>query len=361
MNEQNKSQTNTPIQRLKNNWLITVSVIVIISMLVSGGSMFLWQLKEGGGQFEAKIIFLEKQIIQLNNQISNLQNKLSQLQEDKEIIPEENTANEATKINEVILHPECTKENPPKIYTYVKMSKGLDLCGEKTKFAAYEFKDEKVILFVDFSFGNYENKTHTLRLISTESPFEEIILGSFIGSNGIMTGLGAGGYYIDDFFVLWTSADGPGDLKNIFIFNPKTKEYIIAERSSWNAKQKLSVSSSISETNYFAEYNTESFLGPDEVYAIKDEDIKLIINEKVYTKKEMTEGRGKEYLNIFDCQFIDIGSFNSEDSVLRSEKRLREYYLKYFPAKIPCCENSYWDDPGIIGFLDLKNNKFVPE
>ncbi len=261
----------------------------------------------------------------------------------------EKNISENMAVGEIILHPECTDENPPRIYNYAKAERGLDLCGNKIESNAYEFEDEKFILFVDFDFGDYEDKVHTLSLISTEAPFEEIVLGTFIGFDGLMGSLSYSTdseNKINDIFFLWGSGDSPGDLKQIFIFEPRTKNYLLAENYANFGRRTISVFSS--NSNYSVQYYTDFRIGGEDI-VMDDEDISLVINDEKFTKKEVASGRGEEYLDVFDCRFLDI--------LNHDEKRLKEY-LKYFPDKVPCYKNSFSNVPEVIGFIDLENNEF---
>jgi len=79
MNEQNLSQSNKPIQGSKNIWIITVTVIVIVTFLVAG-SVYVWQYSNLKSTEQS----LRQQITALRNQISQLQQ--IQIQQDQKIV-----------------------------------------------------------------------------------------------------------------------------------------------------------------------------------------------------------------------------------------------------------------------------------
>jgi len=253
----------------------------------------------------------------------------------------------------VILHPECSDENPPRIYSMGKMMNNeLDLCGNKTGFSAREFINENFILFVVSDISEGGNKIRTLKTISTIPPFDEVVLGNFTN-----VGFTLDGSYVDDVFVHSVYGDGPGSLGNIFIFKPATKDYIIANsRGSNFGDIRISVAGSVSKTEYFAEYISEKSQLADTPYNLRDEDIQLTINEKTFTKKDITEGKGEAYLNVFNCNFQDLGSYKEKPE--QYQQRIEEY-LKYFPSKVPCYENSFTENRKPFGFVDLMSNEFV--
>lgn len=261
-------------------------------------------------------------------------------------------SDEKKSISDVILHPECSEKNPPQI-TSNKTSGVLDFCGNKTEFSAREFKDEGFILFVETSIGEDGNEIRTLRTISIRPPFNEMVLGNLFD---VELFLGRGNY-VDDIFLKSLYADGPGSMEQIFIFKPSTKDYVIARTKSIFGYQRILVAGSVSKTGYFAEY--DRWLVPVDLYHDKkDDDIQLTINETTFTKKEITEGKGDEYLKIFSCHFL--GFFRIEEESEQYQQRLEEY-LKYFPSKVPCYSYEIFRTNNLepIGFIDLEKNEFV--
>ncbi len=261
-------------------------------------------------------------------------------------------SNEKNPISDVILHPECSEKNPPQV-TSNKTSSVLDFCGNKTEFSAREFKDEGFILFVETSIREDGNEIRTLRTISISPPFNEIVLGNLLDIELFLDH----GNYVDDVFFQFSYADGPSSIEQIFIFKPNTKDYIIAKTRSNNFGdiRKL-VAGSVSKTGYFAEYHTWPAVS---VYSdVKDDDIQLTINETTFSKKEISEGKGDEYLKIFSCHFLDF--FQIEEKSEQYQQRLEEY-LKYFPLKVPCYSYEGFRTNNLepIGFIDLEKKEFV--
>lgn len=256
--------------------------------------------------------------------------------------------------SQTILHPECNVGNPPRTYSYEKMRDGLNLCGNRIDLPAREFEDKEFALFVDY---NSNDEGYLLKSISLKEPYNEIILGKISSYEGIIFDIMHNyemGEFKDNYFVAGHSGCAPGSCNDIFILNYETSEFILFTKNISNCQLDMSLSGTKSEKFFNASYISENSTGHLKCLSLKDEEIKLTVNGENFTKKEINENKGAEYLDIINCEPLPLG-------VLSYEKEKLEEYSKYFPKKIPCYYNHYSDDRQLTGYINFENNKFIPK
>ena len=156
---------------------------------------------------------------------------------------------------------ECTNENQPIIF-HGKGGNILEFCGDDTRLIGHEFKEEKFVLYIE---KKENEREYVVKTVATESPYTQELLIDAKGSAPNMDDV----YVSGNHYVFSWTGDAPGYMRHIFIFNPKTKDFILAEDSFWNPIQKIYVYSSNSNNNFIAELNTEDFIGGD--YSLQED------------------------------------------------------------------------------------------
>ena len=268
---------------------------------------------------------------------------------------------------EMVNHPECSGNNPPSIYdggrkTYMP---SLNLCGEKTEFPAYEFEEENLILFTDKRNDDHEPKTYSLKIISTQYPFEEKVLSTKIND----LNLDISNLFEERGLYFWGAfGDGPGYYASVFIFEPKSKDFVYFYKKAMLGVN-INIVSSKSLVAFNAEKKTRVLLEECEDCALSNDDIEIIINDEEFVKKDVDNELIKNQEALFSCQ--PLGFIVPEDNyyeypdrypdsygriIERGKINIRKY-IKYFPDKFPCFINEESDK--ITGYFDLVENKFV--
>ena len=219
----------------------------------------------------------------------------------------------------------CSEENPPTIF-YGKGGNILNLCGEKTSFQAYEFEKENIILFQSVEWNKNELKHYySLKTISTVYPYEIKILTD--NKNLRQLNIDFDNYDLtNDLYFKETIASGPGDLYELFIFSPKTQEFMIVENIYFNNTHSLFLHSSVSKNGF------------------------LIDKEKAASEKDISD----------DCYFLSIGYREKDDL-----EKVKKMYCNFFPEKVPYFNYGYHREEvkdlveNPVGFFDFKENKFI--
>jgi hypothetical protein len=206
----------------------------------------------------------------------------------------------------------CSASNPPRVESG-KFGETLNKCGQKTEFSAKEFKEEKLILFIE-DFWDQEKEKHfyTLKTISTTAPFKETVL---IDKNSPISDFNNGKQKAD--FYVWSSyADGPGMSGYIFIYNPKKLDYL-----------------------YHKKTVTGNF----------DADVIFDIGSSV-SSGEINEKMKMEFLN---CRLDQLSGLDLQEN----NENIIDKYIETFPSKLPC----FNDNNEIIAYFDFTKNEFIKE
>jgi len=272
--------------------------------------------------------------------------------------------------DKAISHPECSDNNPPSVYNGGKKTQFmsvLNLCGKKTEFSAYEFEKENFILFIDKKNDSYEQKNYSLKIISTKYPFEEKVLSDKISDSATSFSVSdlleeKGLYFWGDF------ACCPGSYSSIFMFEPKSKDFVYFSRKVMSDVDIDGISSK-SSVAFNAKKKARFLLGDDDC-VLSDDDIEVIVNNEKLSKKDVDDGHSIENQEaIFSCQplefvvpednyykYPDHYTDNYGKNIERGRINIRKY-IGYFPDKFPCFVNKESDE--ITGYFDLIKNKFV--
>ncbi len=157
-------------------------------------------------------------------------------------------------------------------------------------------------------------------------------------------------YIYNDHQFFYMYGDAPGYANKILIHNSESGEYILATEMFWSPNQTYNVNSSNNSDGFAAVLNKETGIGAD--YTIEDSEVKMTVNGKEFTKKEVTEGKAQNYEQIFDCHFK---MFPYEEG----KEEVAEFYLADFPEKIICFDDLYSEDAKATGYIDLINNEYM--
>ena len=221
----------------------------------------------------------------------------------------------ATKVEGI-----CSKENPPSVED-AKFGQVLSLCGKKTDYRAYEFKEQNFILFNEYIW-NEPNQKHdsAMKTISTIAPFEEktLMAGSSLYLDQDPISLKG-----NDSAIWYRYADAPGSLFSLFVFQPKTKDFA---------------------------YVTQVCNGNFDC----DERMELSSSKSSKTLTLLDSKASPEEKKLLSCSFQQgklLGNKDNDIDLLTS-------YVSSIPNKIDCYDNKY-PTANKTGYIDLATLKFV--
>ena len=326
--------------------IITVKTILAVIIFTGVGTIIV-----GGGWLIGK-----------QGKVSNGELSKSTVKETKEIASDDELIEQISEEkDESVDYLGCSEKNPPTIY-FDKAGSALNLCGKKTGFRAYEFKKENIILFQTAEWNEEESEHYySLKTISTVSPYK---VKTLVSKRYMSINLNLDNFdSTSDLYFKEEEASGPGDIYKLFIFSPKTQEFMIVENihHGYSGPYSLFLYSSASKNEFAAEKRSrESHTG--DILLSNDNDIEIIINKKTFTKKEVDEGKADSIKDIFDYYFLPIAvSARKKDD---SEK-IKEMYGKFFPKRVPYFNYDYYKEEAEnlvenpVGFFDFEKNEFV--
>lgn len=238
---------------------------------------------------------------------------------------EKEIPNNSMGINEDVAKIDKNNQNKEKKYDVIDDGNGslkLKICGKEISVVSIaDLEDDSSIV--------YFTKNKTLNYAKLACPFQEQRIADlknfdidkfdfyyFFNNSSLVK---VKNYYIFGYF-----ANGPGDLKDVFIFHPQSMDYILALQRT--------------EPNFDRGINRNT----------------VLITSSKSKKPYYYEGNDYENGSIYDY-FLDN---NDKNKFSKETEEIINKYLNYFPNKIPVFYN-YGDGSYKDGYFDLNNNKFI--